>query len=72
MRLIRFTRAGLSALKARVGRPLLNDGGKGCQMKGFGIITRRDGLLSPAGEVMLRAIWATVQMLYGLEGMAGG
>jgi len=39
-----------------------------CQMEGFGIITRRDRLLSPAGEVMLRAIRATAQTLYGLEG----
>ena len=42
-----------------------------CQMEGFGIITRRDRLLSPAGEVMLRAIRATAQTLYGLEGVAG-
>jgi len=39
-----------------------------CRMEGFGIITRRDRLLSPAGEVMLRAIRATAQTLYGLEG----
>ena len=43
-----------------------------CQMEGFGIITRRDRLLSPAGEVMLRAIWATAQTLYGLEGLREG
>jgi DNA-binding transcriptional LysR family regulator len=37
-----------------------------CQMEAFGIITRRDRLLSPAGEVMLRAIRATAQTVYGL------
>jgi iron complex transport system substrate-binding protein len=42
-----------------------------CQMEGFGIITRRDRLLSPAGEVMLRAIRATAQTLYGLVGAVG-
>jgi hypothetical protein len=35
-------------------------------MEAFGIITRRDRLLSPAGEVMLRAIRATAQAVYGL------
>jgi DNA-binding transcriptional LysR family regulator len=37
-----------------------------CQMEAFGIITRRDRLLSPAAEVMLRAIRATAQDIYGL------
>ena len=37
-----------------------------CQMEAFGIITRRDRLLSPAAEVMLRAIRATAQTVYGL------
>lgn len=37
-----------------------------CQMEAFGIITRRDRLLSPAAEVMLRAIRATAQAVYGL------
>ena len=37
-----------------------------CQMEAFGIITRRDRLLSPAGEVMLRAIRATAQTVYGM------
>jgi DNA-binding transcriptional LysR family regulator len=37
-----------------------------CQMEAFGIITRRDRLLSPAAEVMLRAIRATAQEVYGL------
>jgi DNA-binding transcriptional LysR family regulator len=38
-----------------------------CQMEAFGIITRRDRLLSPAAEVMLRAIRSTAQSVYGLE-----
>jgi DNA-binding transcriptional LysR family regulator len=38
-----------------------------CQMEAFGIITRRDHLLSPAAEVMLRSIRATAQSVYGLE-----
>jgi len=37
-----------------------------CQMEAFGIITRRDRLLSPAAEVMLRAIRSTAQSVYGL------
>jgi DNA-binding transcriptional LysR family regulator len=37
-----------------------------CQMEAFGIITRRDRLLSPAAEVMLKAIRATAQTIYGL------
>jgi DNA-binding transcriptional LysR family regulator len=37
-----------------------------CQMEAFGIITRRDRLLSPAAEVMLKAIRATAQSVYGL------
>jgi DNA-binding transcriptional LysR family regulator len=37
-----------------------------CQMEAFGIITRRDRLLSPAAEVMLRAIRAAAQTVYGL------
>jgi DNA-binding transcriptional LysR family regulator len=38
-----------------------------CQMEAFGIITRRDRLLSPAAEVMLRAIRAAAQTVYGLS-----
>ena len=41
-----------------------------CQMEAFGIITRRDRLLSPAAEVMLRAIRSTAQAVYGLTGAA--
>ena len=37
-----------------------------CQMEAFGIITRRDRLLSPAAEVMLRAIRVAAQTVYGL------
>ena len=37
-----------------------------CQMEAFGIITRRDRLLSPAAEVMLRAIRAAAQSVYGV------
>jgi DNA-binding transcriptional LysR family regulator len=37
-----------------------------CQMEAFGIITRRDRLLSPAAEVMLKAIRAAAQTVYGL------
>jgi DNA-binding transcriptional LysR family regulator len=37
-----------------------------CQMEAFGIITRRDRLLSPAAEVMLRAIRSTALSVYGL------
>jgi len=36
-----------------------------CQMEAFGLITRRDRLLSPAAEVMLRAIRSTAQSVYG-------
>lgn len=38
-----------------------------CQMEAFGIITRRDRLLSPAAEVMLRAIRLAAQTVYGLQ-----
>ena len=37
-----------------------------CQMEAFGIITRRDRLLSPAAEVMLRAIRSAAQTVYGV------
>jgi DNA-binding transcriptional LysR family regulator len=37
-----------------------------CQMEAFGIITRRDRLLTPAAEVMRRAIRATARSVYGL------
>ena len=36
-----------------------------CQMDAFGIITRRDRLLSPAGKVMLRALKTTATTVYG-------
>jgi len=36
-----------------------------CHMDAFGIITRRDRLLSPAGNVMLRAIKAAALTVYG-------
>jgi DNA-binding transcriptional LysR family regulator len=36
-----------------------------CQMDSFGIITRRDRLLSPGGKVMLRAIKAAALSVYG-------
>jgi DNA-binding transcriptional LysR family regulator len=42
-----------------------------CQMEAFGIITRRDRLLSPAAEVMLKAIRATAQSVYGLAPTIG-
>jgi len=45
-----------------------------CQMEAFGIITRRDRLLSPAAEVMLCAIRVAAQTVYGLapaEAMPG-
>jgi DNA-binding transcriptional LysR family regulator len=38
-----------------------------CQMEAFGIITKRDRLLSPAAEVMLRAIRASAHTVYGLN-----
>jgi DNA-binding transcriptional LysR family regulator len=41
-----------------------------CQMEAFGIITRRDRLLSPAAEVMLRAIRTTANEVYGLAPVA--
>jgi DNA-binding transcriptional LysR family regulator len=37
-----------------------------CHMEAFGIITRRDRLLSPAAEVMLRAIRRAAQTVYGV------
>ena len=37
-----------------------------CQMEAFGIITRRDRLLSPAAEVMLRAIRKAAGSVYNL------
>lgn len=36
-----------------------------CQMDAFGIITRRDRLLSPAAKVMLRALKTTAITVYG-------
>ena len=36
-----------------------------CEMDAFGIITRRDRLLSPAAKVMLRAIKASASTVYG-------
>ncbi len=36
-----------------------------CQMDAFGIITRRDRLLSPAAKVMLRALKASAITVYG-------
>jgi DNA-binding transcriptional LysR family regulator len=36
-----------------------------CQMDAFGIITRRDRLLSPAAKVMLRALKTTATTVYG-------
>lgn len=36
-----------------------------CQMDAFGIITRRDRLLSPAAKVMLRALKASATTVYG-------
>ena len=36
-----------------------------CQMDAFGIITRRDRLLSPAAKVMLAALKATATTVYG-------
>jgi hypothetical protein len=34
-------------------------------MEPFGFITRRDRLLSPAGEVVLRALKASAMTVYG-------
>ena len=38
-----------------------------CQMEAFGIITKRDRLLSPAAQVMLRAIRSSAHTVYGLS-----
>ncbi|MDO8248268.1 MAG: LysR family transcriptional regulator [Rhodoferax sp.] len=38
-----------------------------CQMDAFGIITRRDRLLSPAAKVMLRALKTTAITVYGKQ-----
>lgn len=38
-----------------------------CRMDAFGIITRRDRLLSPAAKVMLRAIQASALPVYGRQ-----
>ena len=38
-----------------------------CQMEAFGIITKRDRLLSPAAQVMLRAIRNSAHTVYGLK-----
>lgn len=38
-----------------------------CQMDAFGIITRRDRLLSPAAKVMLRALKASAMSVYGKQ-----
>ncbi len=38
-----------------------------CQMDAFGIITRRDRLLSPAAKVMLRALKASAITVYGKQ-----
>jgi DNA-binding transcriptional LysR family regulator len=35
-----------------------------CEMEPFGFITRRDRLLSPAAEVVLRALKSTASTLY--------
>jgi DNA-binding transcriptional LysR family regulator len=35
-----------------------------CEMEPFGFITRRDRLLSPASEVVLRALKSTASTLY--------
>lgn len=43
-----------------------------CQMEAFGIITKRDRLLSPAAEVMLRAIRASARSVYGLPAQTPG
>jgi len=38
-----------------------------CQMDAFGIITRRDRLLSPAAKVMLRALKTSAMTVYGKQ-----
>ena len=38
-----------------------------CQMDAFGIITRRDRLLSPAAKVMLRALKVSAMTVYGKQ-----
>jgi len=38
-----------------------------CQMDSFGIITRRDRLLSPAAKVMLRSLKASAMTVYGKQ-----
>ena len=38
-----------------------------CQMEAFGIITKRDRLLSPAAQVVLRAIRSSAHTVYGLK-----
>jgi DNA-binding transcriptional LysR family regulator len=38
-----------------------------CQMDAFGIITRRDRLLSPAAKVMLRALKTSAMSVYGKQ-----
>jgi DNA-binding transcriptional LysR family regulator len=38
-----------------------------CQMDAFGIITRRDRLLSPAAKVMLRALKTAAMSVYGKQ-----
>lgn len=38
-----------------------------CQMDAFGIITRRDRLLSPAAKVMLRSLKASAMTVYGKQ-----
>jgi DNA-binding transcriptional LysR family regulator len=38
-----------------------------CQMDAFGIITRRDRLLSPAAKVMLRSLKTTAITVYGKQ-----
>jgi DNA-binding transcriptional LysR family regulator len=42
-----------------------------CKMDAFGLITRTDRLLSPAGQVMLRAIKSAALTIYGKELDAG-
>jgi DNA-binding transcriptional LysR family regulator len=38
-----------------------------CQMDAFGIITRRDRLLSPAAKVMLGALKTSAMSVYGKQ-----
>ena len=45
---------------------MLDEGSRHCQMESSGIITRRERLLLPAGELMLRAIRAAAQMLWSM------